>query len=229
MEPAFWLQRWQENKTGFHLDETNPHLEAYWPELERDVALAPGSRVFVPLCGKSLDLIWLANRGYRVCGIEVAESAVVDFFHENELTAEHEQNAGMTCWYSDSEIRGDIEIWCGDFFQLKPEQLGKVDAVYDRAALVAMPADLRPLYTRQLQKLCPATPQLLVNLDYAQHEMSGPPFSVERSELEQLYGNIYLGLEAPRACIDILATEPRFRERGLSRLEECVYILHRKD
>jgi thiopurine S-methyltransferase len=130
VETDFWHNRWENNLTGFHLDEVNPYLKANWTSLN----LKAGARVFVPLCGKSLDLIWLAAQGYEVVGIELSPRAVEAFFTENNLTAEHQKIGNLEYWQAE-----DISLFCGDFFALTTEILGQVDAVYDRASLIALP------------------------------------------------------------------------------------------
>ncbi|VAW92205.1 Thiopurine S-methyltransferase [hydrothermal vent metagenome] len=215
MEASFWQQRWQENKTGFHLDEVNPLLIQYVDKLQ----LAPGQQVFVPLSGKSHDLIWLAEQGYRVLANELSPVAVEAFFAENNLNSSQMQKGDLTFYQS-----GLITFVCGDFFKLTPVQMVNVAAVYDRAALIALPQVMRVDYSQHLNLLCPAQPRLLVTLEYEQAQMAGPPFAVLEKEVQAVYAN---GFKLD--CLqrnDVLAEHAHFAAKGLSALHESVYILH---
>ena len=215
MQQEFWHERWQLNQIGFHSDNINQHLQQYWPALN----IAPGSRVFVPLCGKSNDMLWLLAQRYEVIGVELSPLAVQAFFAENDLsTTTRRQDK-----FSVSETDG-LRIYCGDFFDLTADDLAGVNAVYDRASLVALPPEMRVAYAAHMQYLLePGTKTLLVAFDYSQHEMQGPPFSVQAQEVQALYRNgcdielLYTG--------DILDREPGFREKGVSRMQEQVYAL----
>lgn len=215
MQHEFWHQRWQQNQIGFHSDEINPHLQQQWPKL----GVEPNSRVFVPMCGKSNDMLWLLAQGYQVVGVELSPLAVEAFFSENGLQSALRRQGDFLIGESDG-----LQILCGDFFALRPEDLGKIDAVYDRASLVALPYDMRIDYVSHLSALLtPGVKMLLVAFDYPQHEMPGPPFSVQGEEIEKLYRS---WCEAELlANEDILEQEPHFKERGLSQLHEQVYRL----
>jgi len=218
MDPDFWHDRWQANQIGFHQDKINVYLERYWSRLELD----PGSRVLVPLCGKSLDLLWLREQGYAVVGIELSNIAVQAFFEENGVTPAIQEETHCTRWSCE-----DIELLCGDFFNFEAADLGKVDALYDRAALIALTAAQRQHYARRLARLLkPGTPGLLVTLDYDQAEMNGPPFAVSNGEVQRLYDADFDIQHLTR--LDALAADPKFREKGLSALTEHVYRLVRK-
>lgn len=182
MDPDFWHQRWQENQIGFHERNGNALLAKYFDRL----SLARGDRVFVPLCGKSNDIGWLAAQGCRVVGIELSQTAVEAFFAENGLEAEVSRAGALTCYAS-----GPIELFAGDFFKLSKETLGAVDAVYDRAALVAMPDSMRAAYADHLTRVTGCAPQLLIAFDYDQTQMEGPPFSVPEATIGELYGRLY--------------------------------------
>ncbi len=215
MEVEFWQQRWREGQIGFHLREVNPLLRMYWPLL----SLPQGARVLVPLCGKSQDLAWLAAQGYQVIGVELSPLAVGAFFEEQRLCPaqkSHGQHSGHC-------VDG-IEIWCGDFFELQHSQVGRIDAIYDRAALIALPEPMRRRYAQQLLTLTGAVPQLLITLDYPQDKMDGPPFAVSNQEVTSLYEHRYRQTK-PHVCYDALGSNPRFIEKGLSRMAECVYLL----
>lgn len=218
MEVEFWKQRWQENQTGFHLDQVNPYLEQFWPALQ----LTPGSHVFVPLCGKSKDLVWLEKSGYRVTGVECSQLAINAFFTENNLQFDTVQGQALnTC------IAGNIQLLQGDFFDLQSNELADVKAVYDRAALVALPPDMRQRYAQKLVDILPApTTMLLITLEYNQASMSGPPFSVPEIEVRSLYSHCFDIHRLQQ--MDVLSSQPRFAQRGLDRLVESVYLLQPK-
>jgi len=216
MDPDFWLQRWQENKIGFHLDEVNPMLVAHFPELH----ISPPARVFVPMCGKSVDMVWLRARGYEVEAVEISPVAIEAFFREQQLAAQTQSVDGLTCWQADG-----LRIWCADFFALDKSHIGDIDLTYDRAALIAMPGERRPEYARKLLDITNGAPQLLITLEYPQSQMSGPPFSVSQAEVAQLYAAAYPGLSGPHESVDILPSETHFAARGLTALHENVYLL----
>ncbi len=217
MDPDFWHERWQARQIGFHQDEINPYLVRYWPELKPDA----GGRVLVPLCGKSRDLIWLLDQGHSVVGIEVSPIAVEAFFAENNMAPTVTREAHFSRWTFDN-----LELLCGDFFALDRPDIGEIVAVYDRAALIALPADMRPRYASQLAGLSgDASTALLVTLEYRQDEMNGPPFSVGDAEVQQLFGARYT---VERLCsTDVLEANQRFREQGVTRLDEKAFRLSR--
>lgn len=215
MKKEFWLERWERAEIGFHQNEVNPHLLRHWNELSS----SRGGEVFVPLCGKSLDMVWLRRQGYTVLGVELSSIAVQDFFKENGQSPTHTKRGAFECYEADG-----IRILCGDFFDLGKEELAKVSAVYDRASLVALPPDMRERYARHLVSILPPTTQiLLVTFDYPQAEMQGPPFAVSVQEVEALYGK-YAGIRL-LAQEDVLAQNPRFQQRGVSRMLENIFLL----
>ena len=218
MEPEFWQQRWRQNQIGFHLDRVNPVLVNHWNRLQ----LAPQSTVLVPLCGKSLDLIWLANQGHHVVGVECSEVAVQAFFDEQKLSCRQGEYRGFRVFSA-----GNISILQGDYFDLDREFLEDVAAVYDRAALVAMPFSMRENYVARLQSHLPSHSQiLLVTLKYNQQLMSGPPFSVSDDEVHALYQHQFdINLIHHQ---DILSHQQRFAERGLDYLHESVFHLQHR-
>jgi len=218
MDPEFWHERWAANQIGFHQQEINRYLQRHWQGL----GLPAGSRILVPLCGKSLDMIWLRQQGYAVAGIEISALAVEAFFVENGLTPVIRQAAGYSCW-----SRDDIELYCGDFFSLHAAALGTLDGFYDRAALIALPGAQRPRYAAHLASLLPAASRgLLVTLEYRQAEMNGPPFAVAPTEVERLFADAY-ELEHLQQ-FEALAANPAFREKGLTGLTEHVWRLRRR-
>ena len=214
MEADFWHNRWENNLTGFHLNEVNPHLKANWSVLN----LESNSRIFVPLCGKSLDLIWLAEQGHQVIGCELSELAVEAFFSENKLTVERSQVGDLELWQSEK-----TSIFCGDIFNLTPELLGEVDAVYDRASLIALPPAMRQDYATKMSELTQSAPKLLITLEYEQSKMDGPPFSVSENEVNALYEDKYKVKQL--SAQDVLGDNEKFREKGLDYMNECIYQL----
>ncbi len=179
MDAHFWHQRWHTNEIPFHERTANPLLLRHFPTL----ALANGARVFVPLCGKSLDLGWLRSRGHAVTGAELSELAVQQLFAELGLDPSIAELGHVRRYRA-----ARIDVFVGDIFQLTREMLGPVDAVYDRAALVALPAEMRRRYAAHLTDITAHAPQLLVCYEYDQTLLSGPPFSVDRNELQGHYG-----------------------------------------
>ena len=177
--------------------------------------------VFVPLCGKSLDMLWLRKR-HPVLGVELSPIAVSAFFAENGLVAERREESGFLVYEADG-----LQLLCGDFFNLQPEQLQHVRGVYDRASLTALPPDLRTRYVASLSDLLPGSvPMLLVTMEYEQQQMQGPPFAVHEKEIHDLFAE---GWSVQVLYVEnILANEPRFRERGLSRLSEKIYLLKKQ-
>jgi len=183
MEHEFWHQRWASNQIGFHEPTANPLLIEHLGALE----LAAGSRLLLPLCGKTLDIGWLLAAGHRVVGVELSELAVQQLFAELGVTPRiHAPNDALKVYETDN-----LRVFVGDIFTLSRELLGPVDAIYDRAALVALPATLRPRYARHLAELGAGAPQLLISFDYQQSRLPGPPFSVPGEELAELYGERY--------------------------------------
>lgn len=215
MQAEFWLTRWERGEIGFHLDDTNPCLRQFWPQLQ----VPTGSRILVPLCGKSLDMLWLRNQGYRVVGVELSQIAVETFFDEAGLVPEVSHTGRFQHYRA-----GDIEVLCGDFFALTIADVPDLVAVYDRASLIALPPELRSRYARHLSTLLPVGgPSLLVTMDYPQSEMPGPPFAVAEAEVHQLYDGA--ARVQSLAVFDVLAGNERFRQRGLTRMQEYVYQL----
>ncbi|HQS58283.1 MAG: thiopurine S-methyltransferase [Gallionellales bacterium 35-53-114] len=215
MKKEFWLERWERAETGFHEGVVNAYLKQYWQELQH----AGASTVFVPLCGKSVDMQWLRQQGHAVIGVELSEIAAQAFFGENgyiPVISSHDK-------FSQYEAN-NIRILCGDFFDLKRGDVAGVSAVYDRASMVALPPEMRQGYVQHLLHILPPKTQiLLVTFDYPQAEMPGPPFALAAEEVEALFGkqtDIKL-----LARFDMLAQNPRFQQRGLSRLQESVYLL----
>ena len=215
MELDFWHQRWERAEIGFHQQEINVHLQQFWQRLE----LPPGQPVFVPLCGKSRDLLWLAGEGYPVIGVEISAIAVEAFFQENGLQPRRQQQGAFEIWQQD-----EVKILLGDFFALEASHLAEVAGVYDRASLIALPPPMRERYTQHLDAILPpGARSLLVTLEYDQALLAGPPFAVSESEVRALYEPLR---QVELLCTrDALAEESRWRERGLTWLLEKAYRL----
>jgi thiopurine S-methyltransferase len=218
MQPDFWHERWRLAQTPFHQASVESRLKQYWPELN----VAPQSKVFVPLCGKSLDLLWLAQQGHSVTGVELSALAVESFLMENGIPAKRRTLGSFDVYETER-----LQLFCGDFFKFSPEILGEVEAVYDRAALIAWTPELRRPYVDHMAALTNSgTHTLLISVEYSQNEMKGPPFSVAADEIDALYGKHHEIRQLGRQ--DILANEPRFRARGLAEMHEVYYHLTRK-
>jgi thiopurine S-methyltransferase len=218
MDADFWLQRWQEGRTGWHREAVMPLLEQHWPALH----VPGGTRVLVPLCGKSLDMPWLASQGLHVRGVELAPAAVEQFFAGHELQP-HSREAAYGTHYR----TGEIEIIRADIFELPAATFAECDAIYDRAALIALPPPMRERYAREVYDRLPAGCRgLLITLEYPQQQMQGPPFSVEEREVHRLLGERWdIDLLERR---DILDSQPTFSEQGVTALSTAVYALTRR-
>ena len=210
MDPSFWHERWVEGRIGFHRAAVNPQLLASWPQL----GLPPHSRVLVPLCGKSLDLGWLASLGHEVTGVELSPVAVRAFFDEAGLEPTTTPEDPYLRW----AVPG-LSILQGDVFKLPPTTW---DAFWDRAALIALPRPLRARYAALLGRaIAPGGHGLLVTIDYPQTERDGPPFSVPADEVHAILG--------PWFDIEPLpVVEDPHPDLGVSRLTEQVWHLRRR-
>ena len=192
MDTDYWHRKWQADDIGFHQAEGNPLLHAYFKEL----SLTVGSRVFVPLCGKTRDIAWLLSQGYQVAGVELSELAIQQLFAELGLEPAVTTKSGMK-HYSAT----DLDVFAGDIFQLTRQMLGPVDAVFDRAALVALPEDMRIRYAGHVTEVTGQAPHLLVTFEYDQTRMAGPPFSICDAEIQNHYRDSYN--ISPLASVDV--------------------------
>ncbi|MCK5726271.1 MAG: thiopurine S-methyltransferase [Thiotrichaceae bacterium] len=217
MESTFWYERWKQGQIGFHGLEVNTWLIKYWPHVTKSME---NKKVFVPLCGKTLDMLWLQDEGYEVIGCEISPIAVQDFFSHNKLEVSRTIEGEFEVWQS-----GNITLYCGDFFALKPEQLEGCGIIYDRASLIALPESMRNQYAKHLLRL--AQPQktqiLLITLEYDQEKMSGPPFSVSTEQINDYYQQ-HFTIEC-LSSKDVLNEAPNFKKRGLTHLTENVLLL----
>lgn len=182
MEAGFWHRKWENNDIGFHEGVPNALLVKYFGELD----LAPGSRVFLPLCGKTRDIAWLIAAGHRIAGAELSEVAVRQWFAENGVEPVVKEIGALKHFSAP-----DVDIFVGDIFRLSSQALGEIDAVYDRAALVALPADTRQRYAAHLRAITGNAPQLLICYEYDQSVLDGPPFSINDEEVRRHYGDVY--------------------------------------
>ena len=213
MQPEFWHKKWASNQIGFHLSAVNPYLQRHWP----DLSIPATARVLVPLCGKSLDLAWLAGRGHQVLGVELSEKAIEDFFNEHQIQPQISEKGAFKVYRSDA-----IELWCGDFFALTASDVADCVAFYDRAALIALPAPMRERYAAHLQQILPQGVQgVLITLDYDQAQIPGPPFAVGDDEVKRLLGDLWQVQALEER--DVLGESWKFLQAGVTRLEERVY------
>jgi thiopurine S-methyltransferase len=218
MDAEYWTQRWHEGRIGWHQDKPTPLMRKHWPSL----GITPGARVFMPLAGRSLDMAWFASQGLRVLGVEVSELAVTGFFDEHGLAPRT-----WTSRYGTHYEANGIELIRGDAFGLDADALADCDAVFDRAALIALPPELHDRYVDTLYAhLPPRCRGLLITLEYPQHEKAGPPFAVVETEVRARF--------APHCDVsvlerrDILDAQPSFRDDGVTRLETVVYRIDRR-
>ncbi len=217
MQPDFWHDRWRTAQTGFHRSSVDDNLIQHW----RDLSLPKAAHVLVPLCGKSLDLLWLRDQGHAVVGVELSDIALQAFFAENGVAARRRTLPHFDLYEAES-----LECFRGDLFELTPERLGQVGAVYDRASLISWAPEQRDRYAQHLVALtATGTQTLLVTLEYPQTEMKGPPFSVGSEEVHRLYSRHHSIHELARR--DVLGNEPRMRARGVSSLTEVCYRITR--
>lgn len=213
MKPEFWLNKWKLNEIGFHQESTNEPLQAYWPS----VRAPAGGAVLVPLCGKSLDMCWLAEQGHAVIGVEVSALACEAFFAGLELEPRIEETGELLSMSAEP-----YRLLQGDFFSLTVADIGAADAFYDRAALVAMPPDMQPAYVRQLISLLPPGTAGIVNcVEYPPDAMAGPPFSIDEARLRHLL-EPYCRVERC-ASREVETLGSGLKERGLAGLTETLY------
>ena len=212
MQADFWHERWNENRIGFHQEKPNRLLVAHLADLN----LSPGARVFVPLCGKTLDIPWLLAQGHRVVGAELSELAVQQLFEEMQVLPSVTQLDVLRRYSAEG-----IDIFAGDIFDLDAELLGEVDAVFDRAALVALPDAMRERYSAHLAIMTAHAPQLLITFDYDQSEMAGPPFSVSTDMVGQYYAEVF-------SIHQLAAVEVAGGLKGMCPATEVMWLLRRK-
>jgi len=218
MHQDFWHERWRTGQVGFHQSTVHPFLARWWPTL----GVPAAARVYVPLCGKSLDMVWLAERGHAIVGSELSPIAIRDFFAGQGLEPVQAEQDGFI-----RHTAGCYTILEGDALALTTDQTGPIEAVYDRAALVALPPDMRAAYAASLARLTsPGVQALLVAFEYPQEMKGGPPFSVAAEEIRELFETAFTVREVER--LDILAESPKFAEIGIPALHETAVVLGRR-
>ncbi|HHD75725.1 MAG TPA: thiopurine S-methyltransferase [Campylobacterales bacterium] len=192
-ENNLWLERWENREIGFNQESVNPFMMKYFKNLN----LASGSRVFVPLCGKTIDISWLLAQGYEVVAVELSEQAVMELFHELGVTAEVSTKGDFKVYSTDN-----LKVFVGDLFKLTSDLVGRIDAIYDRAALVALTKETRERYTAHLRELSRCAPQLLLCFEYDQSLMNRTPYSIEEEEVHGHYAEHY---ELEQLCKEEIA------------------------
>ena len=212
-----WLNRWENNKIGWHAEQINSQLIEYLSELN----LAKKDKIFVPLCGKSLDMIYLLNQGLSIVAVEMSDLAIEQFFKENKLPFKTSKINSFKLYEGER-----IQIYCGDFFALNSKHLDAVKAVYDRASLIALDKVLRQKYVKHLNDIIDVDVRiLLLTLDYPQHQRIGPPFAVSKTEVDLLFGMSFQCRELN--CINDIENEPMFQNLGVDFVKKAVYFLQK--
>ena len=213
-QPDFWLERWSEDRIGFHRESVGHSLQTFGEEV-----LGRDAKTLVPLCGKSVDLHYLRELGHEVHGVEIAEKAAIAFFEESNLDVSIAATGAKVTPKRRTFSAGGRHIHVADFFALTPDHLGgPCTRWFDRAALIAMPPHKRGEYVAQVRSLlAPGAVGLVVTLEYDESEMTGPPFCVLESEVREHLADAKLEIIARR---DVVDDEPRWREKGLTRFEE---------
>ncbi|CAA6821003.1 MAG: Thiopurine S-methyltransferase (EC [uncultured Sulfurovum sp.] len=181
-ENSLWLQRWENREIGFNQNQPNSFMVKHFDNLN----LETGTRVLVPLCGKSIDISWLLAKGHKVTGVELSEQAVIELFDELTMSPNISKIDGLILYSTEN-----LEVYVADIFEINSEMLGKIDAIYDRAALVALTTEVRVNYTAHLRDISNHAPQLLLCFEYDQSLMNRTPYSVEESEVRKHYGEHY--------------------------------------
>ena len=218
MEQAFWHDKWSRKEIGFHLSEAHPWLVRYLD----DHPISKEDVVFVPLCGKTLDIGLFLAQGIEVIANELSETAVIELFEGLAL------NPTVSPWNGDGKIyqADNLTVYVGDFFQLTEKELAGTALVYDRAAIVALPLEMRKDYSNKMKQICGQAKQVLMTLEYDQEVMAGPPFSVTKQEVKEHYADQYALTEVIRR--DIIEQEPRFKQKGLPEFIQALYELNPK-
>ena len=216
MDFEFWDNCWQRESQPFHLAEAHTFLVKYVQQL-----FSAEHRVFVPLSGKSLDLLFLAEQGFYPVGVEFNPKAINRFIEENQLefspkTFSAANGHELVRYHNDA-----MEVWLADFFDITDEHIGKFKQVYDRAAFIALPESMRKDYARHLKSLLTDNATiLLVTMDYDPDEMSGPPFHINHEEIQRQFPE---GRVEELCRCSLLDSHPRWKELELSRLDEVLY------
>jgi thiopurine S-methyltransferase len=214
---ADWLKFWENNETNWHGDKITQELVEYFELFE----LEPRDKVFVPLCGKSLDMLYIMNQGFSVVGVEISEIGVRQFFSENNLAYKITKVDDFDLYSTEN-----LEIYCGDFFALTSKHLNNVKSVFDRKSLIALEPEVRQKYVKHLNDIISLGARiLLVTLQYPQYQMSGPPFSVDKSEVESLFSMAFESREL-RSFNDI-ENESKLTRAGVDYINNAAYYLRK--
>lgn len=221
MDSSFWLEKWQNGEIGFHQSGGHPALPEHWFKLEPDVS----EHILVPLCGKTRDLAWLAEHSHVVHGVELSERAGAEFFAESHLEPTIEIHAGHKRYRAQWLESGEVIIDVGDFFEVLATDGHGFNLFFDRAALIALPPDIRRRYvTRIADCLAPHARGLLVTLEYPSGALAGPPFSIDPDEVGTLFADTFDVEQV--AAHNVLADYPGFAAQGVPWLVEHVFILN---
>ncbi|MBL4636429.1 MAG: thiopurine S-methyltransferase [Kofleriaceae bacterium] len=206
-----WHSRWQEGKIGFHNSDVHSDLLTYASFLDDGP-----HRVLVPLCGKSVDMIWLAEQGHEVVGVELVPLAVEQFFSDKGLSPEIQKQGAVQLYRA-----GSITILCGDIFDIDQSHIGEIDRVWDRAALVALPRELRSSYVSHLRSIALDNARFMINVfRYDTSVMDGPPHSISDEEIQEYFAGRELSLLSEQ---DKLSDYPLFEARGHKYWNVCTY------
>lgn len=214
MSCTLWKKAWASNQIDFHQIEINPLLQTYWPALK----LPDNAHVFVPLCGKSLDMGWLLAQGHRITGVETSPIAVAAFFQAQQLAPIQTRLGKLTRWHTEQ-----VDIYCGDYFSLSQRDLAGVNVVYDHAALLAFSPAMRPRYVHHLVNILPQNSQILLLA-------TGYPDADEPDNLQEIDAEI-MALYQAGFSIELLHGEagferhPGYGHDQTERTEEKVYLL----
>ena len=217
MEHSFWHDKWENNQLGFHLNDVHPLLKKYF-----EMVFSSSDSVFVPLCGKSLDMHYLTSKNRSVVGCELSEVAAKDFFLQESDKLEIVQDDKFLI-YSTANDKITTKILVGDYFDTVTDDLKACASIYDRAALIALPKKMRNKYVNHLKILMPRAKMLLITLDYDQNEMSGPPFSVDQNEIGNLFS--FANIELLKRT-NIIENESHFKNKGLTEFNQTAYFLN---
>jgi thiopurine S-methyltransferase len=217
MELSYWKSRWNKGNTGFHMPDGYPGLKKHWAT----TGIQNNATVLVPLCGKTLDIIWLASKTQKVIGVEISEKAIEEFLSLNNPDVSEESFANFTIFKSKN-----IELWCGDFFKLPDHKIPEIQLIYDKSALTALPEEMRIRYTSKIKSLCSGQTKILLHhFFYPRQEMNGPPFSIPEEEISALYGPDFAIQKLEQNFLDIHQYQ-KFMKRGLkSYLIEFLLLL----
>lgn len=209
MDSKFWIERWENNDIAFHEVDANTMLVKYFSTL----SLKRNNRVFLPLCGKTGDINWLLSKGYKVVGVELIETAIQQLFIELGIEPIVSKVGKNLHYHADN-----IDIYVGDLFEISGNDLGAVDAVYDRAALVALPKEMRSTYASHIINITNSAKQLLVTYEYDQNLLNGPPFSISSEEVNQYYASNYF-----LTALDKVDVKGGLKGKCIA--SECVWLL----